>query len=67
LKEQTKKHPKDDSLKGTLDLVSVQADEMSVERSSIIAEMGLSTIVSTRLLVGRVERQTEKDNATSEP
>jgi IS1 family transposase len=50
---------------GTLDLVHVQADEMRVKGRSLIAWMGLSMMVSTRLWLGGVVSRT-RDSALAD-
>jgi IS1 family transposase len=50
---------------GTLDLVHVQADEIRVKGRSLIAWMGLSMMVSTRLWLGGVVSQT-RDTALAD-
>jgi hypothetical protein len=50
---------------GTLDLVHVQADEIRVKGRSLIAWMGLSMMVSTRLWLGGVVSRT-RDTALTD-
>src|SRR5258706_6763616 len=50
---------------GTLDLVHVQADEIRVKGRSLIAWMGVSMMVSTRLWLGGVVSRT-RDSALAD-